>query len=269
MAEATEYARVAVLYATELFAVTRGRGLWLFSSRADMQLVAERLRATRFPIPYLMQGEMGQAEAVAWLRETGGVLLGLAGLSQGVDIAGEALSALVLHRLPFPPPSDLVHEARLQAAGGGKAAFARLSVPYATTRTKQAFGRLIRTSTDRGVAMLLDPRLRGKHAGILEALPPARRVTRYDITYRQGERLRFHLAAAGEPVPGPEDVAEGLRHLHAAGVPDEEHARYVTRMVALLPLLTPGLWRAGKWLCGLYSACRNVSETKGETICNP
>lgn len=267
-----EYARVATMFAREFFRVTKGRGLWLFTARQDMLLVAELLRQ-EFPCPFLVQGEMGNQEALQWLRETGGVLLGLAGLSQGVDIQGDALSALVIHKLPFPPPSDLVHEARLERAGGGKSAgwrgreraFQQLSVPYAITKTKQAFGRLIRTSTDRGVAMLLDPRLRGKHSAILQALPPAKIVTREQLLYRGGERTRFWLAAAGEPVPGDPVVAEALQRLHAANVVDlTDHRQYLARMVARLPLLPPGLWTAAKWLCERYQALQNVSETEAK-----
>lgn len=261
-----EYARVAVLYAREFFRITKGRGLWLFTARTDMLLVAELLRDLGDDFhPFLMQGEMGNQDALQWLRETGGVLLGLAGLSQGVDVQGDALSALVLHKLPFPPPSDLVHEARLQRAGGGRSAFQQLSVPYAVTKTKQAFGRLIRTATDRGICMALDPRLRGKHSAILDALPPARRVTREQLLYRGGERTRFHLAAAGEPVEGPAEVAHALRMLHAADVVElTDHRQYLARMVARLPLLPPGLWTAAKWLCDKYSAFQNVSETEAK-----
>lgn len=242
-----EYARVTTLHAREFFRYTKGRGMWLFTSRADMQMVADLARQD-FPCPFITQGEMGLAESLKWLRESGGVLFGLASLWTGVDLQGSALSALAIHKIPFPPPSDLIHEARLKAAGGGRYAFQHLSVPYAVTKLKQGFGRLIRTGTDRGVAALFDPRLRGKHAAILDSLPPAKRIERKHLRH-----VPWHLAAAGEPVAGPQAVADGLRRLGARGVPDAEHRAYIARMVERLPLLPPGLWRAGEWLCQRYA----------------
>lgn len=249
-----EYARVTTLHAREFFRWTKGRGMWLFTSRADMELVRDLARQD-FPCPFITQGEMGLAESLKWLRESGGVLFGLASLWTGVDLQGSALSALAIHKIPFPPPSDLIHEARLKAAGGGRYAFQQLSVPYAVTKLKQGFGRLIRTGTDRGVAALFDPRLRGKHAAILDALPPARRITRADLRH-----VPWHLAAAGEPVPGDPQVAEALRRLAASGTVQGAHRVYLARMVDLLGesgTLPRGLWTAGAWLCDKY---QNVSE---------
>ena len=240
-----EYVRVSVLHGHEVLRATRGRALWLFTSRAEMEMVAGALH-----VPHLMQGEMGQTEALEWLRSTGGVLLGVASLWQGIDLPGDVLSCVILQRIPFPPPSDHIHEARLRRAGGGPRAFAELSVPYAVTRLKQGFGRLIRTVTDRGLCVLMDPRLRTKEYGrqIVAALPPARRITRGDL-----RQVPWFLAGAGEAVEGPAEVAEGLRRLAAAGVPDGEHNAYVQRLASRLPLLPEGLWKASAWLCERYA----------------
>src|SRR3546814_10820037 len=95
-----------------------------------------------------------------------GVLLGAASFWEGVDVAGDALSVVVIDRLPFAAPDDPVLEARLQAVrrNGGNPFFDE-QVPQAVIALKQGVGRLIRSETDRGVLMLCDPRLLAKEIG--------------------------------------------------------------------------------------------------------
>lgn len=246
---AREYARASSLHIREVLQATKGRAFLLFTSRQGLRLTQEFL--ADMPWPYITQGEMGQAETLAWFRATpGAVLFALASYWEGADVAGDALSCVVIDKIPNAPPSDVIHEARLRRAGGGHSAFLQVSVPYAVTRLKQGFGRLIRRVTDRGLAVLLDPRFRTRQYGrdILAALPPARRITRNDLP-----RVPWFLAAAGEPVEGDRLLVAALRQLDAVGVPEADHRLYISRMCARLPLLTPGLWRAAGWLRERYA----------------
>lgn len=254
---AREYARVSALHIREVLKHTKGRAFLLFTSRQGLRYTQEQL--ADMPWPYITQGEMGQQETLDWFRSTpGAVLFALSSYWEGCDVVGDALSCVIIDRIPNAPPSDLVHQARLARAGGGHSAFLQLSVPYAVTKLKQGFGRLIRTVTDRGLCVLMDPRFRTKDYGraIIQSLPPARRITRAHL-----KQVPWLLASSGEPCPGPEDVAERLRQLAGAAIPDAEHAAYAKQLASKLPLLTPGLWRAGSWLCDKYSALTNVSET--------
>ena len=107
------------------------------------------------------------------------MLLGSASFWEGVDVPGDALSVVVIDKLPFAPPDDPLLAARLEhlrAAGGNP--FFELQVPQAAIALKQGAGRLIRTETDRGVLMIGDPRLIDKPYGrrIWKSLPPMRRT---------------------------------------------------------------------------------------------
>ena len=108
-------------------------------------------------------------------RDSGnGVLLGTASFREGVDVAGDALSVVVIDKLPFAAPDDPVFEARLEAVrrSGGNP-FRDEQLPQAVIALKQAVGRLIRTESDRGVLVLCDPRLTGKSYGrvFMDSLP--------------------------------------------------------------------------------------------------
>jgi ATP-dependent DNA helicase DinG len=164
-----------------------GRAFVLFASHRALREAAELLRGG--PWPLFVQGEEPRAQLLQRFRESGnGVLLGAASFREGVDVAGDALSVVVIDKLPFAAPDDPVFEARLEAirrAGGNP--FRDEQLPQAVIALKQGVGRLIRTETDRGVLVLCDPRLLGKSYGrlFLDSLPP------FPRTREVGEVERF------------------------------------------------------------------------------
>ena len=142
-----------------------GRAFLLFASHRALREAAQALRGA--PWPLFVQGEAPKAELLQRFRESGnGVLLGSASFREGVDVAGDALSVVVVDKLPFAAPDDPVFEARLEAVrrSGGNP-FRDEQLPQAVIALKQAVGRLIRTESDRGVLVLCDPRLTGKSYG--------------------------------------------------------------------------------------------------------
>ncbi|WP_028917180.1 ATP-dependent DNA helicase [Pseudoxanthomonas sp. J35] len=150
-----------------------GRAFLLFASHRALREAAEALRGG--PWPLFVQGESPKAELLRRFRESGnGVLLGSATFREGVDVAGDALSVVVIDKLPFAAPDDPVFEARLEAVrrrGGNP--FRDEQLPQAVIALKQGVGRLIRTESDRGVLVLCDPRITGKPYGrvFMHSLP--------------------------------------------------------------------------------------------------
>jgi len=157
-----------------------GRAFLLFASHRALREAAESLRDG--PWPLFVQGEAPKAELLRRFRASGnGVLLGAASFREGVDVAGEALSVVVIDKLPFAAPDDPVFEARLEAVrrrGGNP--FRDEQLPQAVIALKQGVGRLIRSEADRGVLVLCDPRLTGKPYGrvFMQSLP------RFTVTRR-------------------------------------------------------------------------------------
>ena len=151
-----------------------GRAFLLFASHRALRETAALLRDG--PWPLFVQGEAPRHVLLQRFRESGnGVLLGSASFREGVDVPGDALSVVVLDKLPFAAPDDPVFEARLDAirrAGGNP--FFDEQLPQAVIALKQGVGRLIRSERDRGVLVLCDPRLLGKSYGklFLDSLPP-------------------------------------------------------------------------------------------------
>ena len=154
---------------------SRGRAFILFASHRALREAAELLREEG-DWPLFVQGEAPRHVLLQRFRESGnGVLLGAASFREGVDVAGEALSVVVIDKLPFAAPDDPVFQARLDAirrAGGNP--FRDEQLPQAVIALKQGLGRLIRSETDRGVLVLCDPRLTQKSYGpvFLDSLPP-------------------------------------------------------------------------------------------------
>jgi len=157
--------------------ITRGRAFCLFTSYQQMRELYERL-LIEVPYPLLLQGTAPRKALLEEFRQTpNAVLFGTSSFWQGVDVQGEALSCVIVDRLPFAVPSDPVVQARMRAIeeAGGRPFF-EYQVPSAVIALKQGFGRLIRSLEDRGVLMLLDPRLERQRYGriFLESLPPYR-----------------------------------------------------------------------------------------------
>jgi ATP-dependent DNA helicase DinG len=174
--EFVDHAAEEIVHLLEL---SRGRAFVLFTSYANMNAVAERI-AGRVDYPLLMQGEAPKAQLLDTFRETPhAVLLATASFWQGVDVAGEQLSCVIIDKLPFASPGDPVVSARIERLrNNGQNAFGEYQVPVAVLMLKQGLGRLIRTATDRGILAVLDSRLLRKPYGrrFLESLPPARLV---------------------------------------------------------------------------------------------
>lgn len=156
-----------------------GRSFVLFTSHRALRRAEELLR-NRLPYPLLVQGSAPRNSLLEEFRAAGNaVLLGAASFWEGVDVAGEALSCVIIDKLPFAAPGDPVREARMNAireAGGSP--FTQMQIPEAAIALKQGCGRLIRDVTDRGVLMLCDPRLATKGYGrlFLDSLPPMRQT---------------------------------------------------------------------------------------------
>ena len=152
-----------------------GRALLLTSSFRALEAIAGYLRG-RIPHELLVQGDAPRERLLERFRsEVDSVLVATATFWQGVDVPGEALSLLVIDKLPFSPPDDPLVEARCEriAAEGGDW-FAEYALPAAVLQLRQGFGRLIRTRADRGVVAILDPRVQTRSYGrvFLDSLPP-------------------------------------------------------------------------------------------------
>lgn len=174
-----EYFSQAVERTRRMLEITRGRAFCLFTSHAQMRATHQRL-AGELPYPLLLQGTSPRNVLLEQFRDTpGAVLFGTSSFWQGVDVQGEQLSCVIIDKLPFAVPSDPVIKARMDAvnASGGNAFF-DYQVPSAVITLKQGFGRLIRSLKDRGVLMLLDPRIQRQRYGriFLDSLPPYRQT---------------------------------------------------------------------------------------------
>jgi ATP-dependent DNA helicase DinG len=162
---------------------SRGRAFLLFTSHRALREAEEGL-AGRLNYPLLVQGAAPKAVLLQDFRALGNaVLLGTASFWEGVDVRGEALSCVVIDRLPFASPGDPVLQARIESLRQrGEDPFLSYQLPRAVIALKQGVGRLIRDVTDRGVLMLCDPRLLSKFYGrvFLDSLPPMPKTRRLE-----------------------------------------------------------------------------------------
>lgn len=167
----------------DVLEATDGRAFVLFTSNAVLRTVAD-LVMPRLRFRCRAQGDAPKGRLLEWFRsESNPVLFATASFWEGVDVVGEALSCVIVDRLPFPPPDDPIVAARsAMLEESGVDPFDALMVPAAIVRLKQGLGRLIRSRSDRGLMCILDGRLQTKAYGrrIMQALPPARRVHSLD-----------------------------------------------------------------------------------------
>ena len=163
----------------------------LFTSYSVLRDV-ERELASALDYPVLVQGSAPRSVLLRQFRSLGNaVLLATSSFWQGVDVVGEALSCVIVDKLPFASPAEPVTAARIEAINArGESAFDQYQLPLAILTLAQGLGRLIRHRQDRGVLAVLDPRIRSKGYGarFLEALPPAPVVTRLEDITRFFER---------------------------------------------------------------------------------
>ena len=178
----------------QVLEITRGRAFCLFTSYAQMRDLYERM-LVELSYPLLLQGTAPRKALLDEFRQTpNAVLFGTSSFWQGVDVQGEQLSCVIIDRLPFAVPSDPVVAARMRAIEAeGRSAFFEYQVPSAVITLKQGFGRLIRSLDDRGVLVLLDPRIYKQRYGrvFLGSLPP------YRVTQEIGDVEAFF-----SPQPG-------------------------------------------------------------------
>lgn len=183
----TDFVDLMVEAAIPVINACGGRTFMLFTSYRALNEAAERLK-DEIDFPILIQGQTSQRDLIEKFRELGNaVLLGTASFWEGVDIRGEALSCVIIDKLPFAAPSDPVLEARMEAirqAGGSP--FEEYQLPQAVITLKQGVGRLIRDQNDRGVLMICDTRLRTRRYGqvFLESLPRMPRTQKLEIVQR-------------------------------------------------------------------------------------
>jgi ATP-dependent DNA helicase DinG len=176
----TDFSLAAGREVVEILKRTRGRAFVLFTSYRTMRDVLA-VAAMELEYPIFTQGSAPRTELLKQFRETpSAVLFATASFWQGVDVVGEALSCVIIDKLPFASPADPVTAARMDAlrASGGDP-FGEYQVPLAILALQQGLGRLIRHRHDRGVLAVLDPRLKTKGYGrrFIASFPPALQVS--------------------------------------------------------------------------------------------
>jgi DNA polymerase-3 subunit epsilon/ATP-dependent DNA helicase DinG len=193
--------RVVLDVATEL----KGRTMVLFTSHSQLRATYLGLRDQLDARKIILLGQRVDGSSRARLLETfkSGrpcVLLGTSSFWEGVDVVGEALSCLIIARLPFAPPTDPIVEARSEQFDDP---FNQYSLPHAILRFRQGFGRLIRSKSDRGIMIVLDSRVRTRRYGrsFLDSLPscemragPATEAGRVAGAWMRGERDHLGMA---------------------------------------------------------------------------
>jgi len=184
-----------------------GRTMALFTSWRAVQAAAEAIRGT---VPYrvLTQSELPKPALVeAFSADESSCLFATMGFWQGVDVPGPSLSLVVIDRIPFPRPDEPLQQARRDRAGAG--AFRAVDLPRAATLLAQGVGRLVRSTSDRGVVAVLDPRLSSASYrwDLVRALPPMRRTRHRAEVATFLESLRPSAGADPDPEPAPQGEA--------------------------------------------------------------
>ena len=170
---AANYTERVIEAALPVIEASRGRTFLLFTSYRALNAAATLLRG-RLPYPLLVQGDLPRQALLERFRELGNaVLLGTSSFWEGVDVRGEALSCVIIDKLPFAAPDAPVLRARAAALeAAGRNPFIEYQIPEAVIALKQGAGRLIRDEADRGVLMLCDPRLAHRvTVVVLDSLP--------------------------------------------------------------------------------------------------
>jgi ATP-dependent DNA helicase DinG len=194
----------AVAAVTEDLARLTDGGLFvLFTAYGALRAVARelQLRGTHARWPLFVQGDAPRASLLQHFTDAHrGILLGVASFWEGVDVPGDPLRGLIITKLPFKVPSEPLTAARIEAIDNdGGNSFHDYMLPHAALRLKQGFGRLVRTRSDRGAVVILDPRLLTKGYGrfFLDSLPPAPLVTGPWTDVRETLRAFYHAAGDG------------------------------------------------------------------------
>ena len=180
----SSYTASVVAAALPVLQASGGRAFVLSTSLRAMReihaLLKEAFSENGIESPLLLQGESSRTELLDRFRKLGNaVLVGSQSFWEGVDVRGEALSVVIIDKLPFAPPDDPVLSARVDKMNAeGRNAFMEYQLPYSVITLKQGAGRLIRDENDRGVLMICDPRLISKSYGkkIWQSLPPFKRT---------------------------------------------------------------------------------------------
>jgi ATP-dependent DNA helicase DinG len=188
----TDFIDSIVKYAQPVIVASQGRAFFLFTSHATMRAVAKQMEAA-IEFPLLVQGTRSKSYLLQRFKQSGNaVLLGTSSFWEGVDVRGEALSCVIIDKLPFEAPNDPVLKARLKVMEqSGDNPFSKHQLPEAVISLRQGVGRLIRDSQDRGVLMICDPRLLKRSYGrvFLDSLPNMARTREIEDVrefFRQG-----------------------------------------------------------------------------------
>ncbi len=158
----TAYDAMLAKAAVDIVQRTRGRCLFACTSWSSVNAVATALRTSGLPYPVLVQGEAGKTQLIQeFKRDVQSVLVGTLSMWTGVDVPGEALSCLIIDKIPFRGGDDPWLEAHRQLDPTGW--FLKRSLPQTANLMAQGFGRLVRATTDRGACIVLDPRICPNH----------------------------------------------------------------------------------------------------------
>jgi len=191
-----EFVPAVVSASIPIIEACEGRTFMLFTSYRALNQAAELLK-DEIDYPILVQGDSSQAEMIKKFRQMGNaVLLGTSSFWEGVDVRGEALSCVIIDKLPFASPGDPVLEARIKSIreNGGNP-FGEYQLPQAVITLKQGVGRLIRDDNDKGLLVICDPRLRSKSYGktFLASLPRVPRTSKLDVVQRFFKILKAEM----------------------------------------------------------------------------